>query len=264
MNEQGNELDAHDNVAQMLSALPRVEAPANFEFGVRAKIASGGRSRSPLIPFLKIAAPLALILLVTTFVFYYGTSPTADNSDVVQRPAIVEPPAASPLVVAAEAPAEIVSGPRVGDSLPVEPDRPTVEPIRVANSSPSVIRDRSTTARRIEGGSVDRTLESARTITAPGFESVSRGNENSSGAEISIREVLTTLGIAAVFSDGGWKINSAADGSLAHRSGIRAGDVIESIDDRQLAETTSFKGSFSGKMFRVRRDGKLITLELRN
>ena len=57
----------------MLSALPRVEAPGNFEFGFRR--ASRQDVESNAMGFrsvLKLAAPLALILVVTAFVFFTG------------------------------------------------------------------------------------------------------------------------------------------------------------------------------------------------
>jgi len=91
-----------------------------------------------------------------------------------------------------------------------------------------------------------------------------QNSDFSTEAEVSVREVLQTIGIDADFADGGWRVRSAADRSVSGRSGVRAGDFVEAIDDKVLTETTVFRGMGSGKTLRVRRDGKQLTLNLRN
>src|SRR5688572_25753617 len=72
-------------IGELLAALPRVEAPPNFEYGVKAKIAARSESgRTRFFPFLKIAAPLALVLVVASFVFYFGSMPANDVVSVNQ------------------------------------------------------------------------------------------------------------------------------------------------------------------------------------
>ena len=89
-----NELEARetDDVSNLLGALPRVEAPANFEFGVKARIAAGNRSpQASLVPFLKVAAPLSFVLLLAAFVIFYGIVPTNDNAPTVAAADPVQP-----------------------------------------------------------------------------------------------------------------------------------------------------------------------------
>ena len=107
-------------------------------------------------------------------------------------------------------------------------------------------------------------------ITAPGFESVTDPDRNvnvanvDAGREIPIREVLEMLGVKADFASGGWTVLSTADNSIAARSGVRSDDVIEAFNDRDLTEGTTLKAGFAGKSLRVRRDGKQVTLDLKN
>jgi hypothetical protein len=69
--ELKNGTEENREVTELLAALPRVEAPANFDFGVKARIAAGGsKGRSALFPFLKVTVPVAILLLIGTLCFY--------------------------------------------------------------------------------------------------------------------------------------------------------------------------------------------------
>jgi len=259
-----DERDAFDNesskVAALLSALPRVEAPANFEFLVKARIAEGAAPRASLVPFLKLAAPLSLVLVVALFlIFYSGRVPQDD--DVSVR----EATPSAPIVEVAPAEPMTVSGPRISDPIAVSPERVSSEPER---SGPVRRTTNSAPANRSHGGSVDRTLESANMIMPPGFESVNPRNRNSNanigGTGVPVRDVLDTLGVSGDFLNGGWKVRSAAPNSLAQRAGVRSGDVIEAIDGQPLMESTTFKGQFSPKTLRVRRNDNTLTLRISN
>jgi len=52
-------------------------------------------------------------------------------------------------------------------------------------------------------------------------------------------------------------------GSSAERSGLRAGDVVEGINDKPVSDKTSFNGKFAGKSVQVRRDGKIVRIDLK-
>src|SRR5688572_30074814 len=146
-----NEREALDNdsrkVVEMLSALPRVEAPANFEFGVKAKIAAGNSvSRSGLFSLLKVAAPLSLVLLIGAFVVYYGTLP---GDESVAKVNDIAPVQTSPIANDVQAPAREamseappqVSGPRVAEND--EPEVATVSPDSKRTTTPTRRIDRS-------------------------------------------------------------------------------------------------------------------------
>ncbi len=75
-----DELDAAGgDVAKLLRALPRVDAPENFIFRIKARIAEGSATQSRLLPFLRLAAPLALVVLVGAFVVFYNGLPSPDE-----------------------------------------------------------------------------------------------------------------------------------------------------------------------------------------
>ncbi len=257
-------------VGELLAALPRVEAPANFEFGVKAKIAAGAEGgRTSLFPLLKIAGSLGIVLIVASLVFFYATLP----NEIV----VAEDPAPSRTEVAAssaETPAPIgTSGPVAVDDTIREDDARVsskarnADPIRERNA-PRRSRNRSTDPRP-DGNSLVRTLESANVIMPPGFESVDPRNQNRNSndgapSSTSLLDVIGILGIDANYTGGRWKVRSVTANSPAERAGVRANDVLEAVDAQTLSEKTSFRGSFSPKVLRVRRDGKSIDLDLQN
>ena len=50
--------------------------------------------------------------------------------------------------------------------------------------------------------------------------------------------------------------------SIAERSGLRVGDVMEAIDDRPIDPL--YKGTFGVKSISVRRDGNVIKIDIKN
>ncbi|MEO8573000.1 MAG: PDZ domain-containing protein [Pyrinomonadaceae bacterium] len=266
-----SKFDAFDtddgDVTALLRALPRVEASTNFEFGVKARIAKGDSRRWTFIPFLKVAAPLSLVFAVAGFGIFYGTLPAENGNQVAEAPVKVEPP-----VVTARNETEIAAPKAMPDTtsvvLPAVPERASIAPRK-----PRVIQ-REASSRAIDrsgGGSLDSSLGSANTILPPGFESANpRGtnlntnlNANVGATQIPLRDVFGMMGISAEFVNGGWTVRSAVETSTSARAGLQAGDVIESVNGQQLIQTTVFKGEFSGRSLRVRRDGKTIDLNLR-
>ena len=268
-------LDADSRrVVELLSALPRVEAPGNFEFGVKARIAAGEvhPGKNPF-GFVKVVAPLALVLVVALFGLFYRTMPSEDVASA-PRTETISPQQSGPI-------AQNDTTPKQSDPIPA--DTPEPEPMVASGSgsqaatSTGKLNRRSATPRSglietpglappvIQPGSIDRAVEAANVIDPPGINSNlgRNSNSNSAGASIPVREVLEMLGVKAEFAGGGWAVRSTADNSIAARAGVKVKDVIEAINDQTLTEDTKLKGSFEGKSLRVRRDGKSMTISLR-
>ena len=260
-------LDADSSrIAALLRAMPRVEAPGNFEFGVKAKIAAAGRrSGWNLFPFLKVAAPLSLVLLVVASVMFYGSLPTEGDSptvaDTVRIDRPVQRPAEPPVQEKPEdpAPRQVDQGGHVQRvSAATNRTAPVRKTTRVQSYAPR------------KEGSVDLAVEAANVILPPGFESNLGRNPNANaggvndGAGIPIAEILQTLGLKAKFVSGGWIVQSITQNSVGDRSGVKVNDVIEALGDQVLGAGTTLKGGFGGKAVRIRRDGKQITIVVNN
>lgn len=270
MNEREvkNGFSTHDaldggDVAAMLNALPRVEAPENFEFRVKARIAQGAAPRTTLFPFLRVAAPLTLVLLIGAFVVFYGLLPERTEVPAVVATAEREPINVRPQSEVPVPPTQTVSGPQIEQSHEAIPDESYV-----AAGKPTAVR--RTAAPEIvkpsQGGSRDFSLNSVKPKLPPGFESVEpkslNGNANSSAANVPLLNVLGILGITADFANGGWKVRSVVENSVAARAGVRAADVIEAIDGQMIKGDSLVRGD--AKTFTVRRDGKQMNLSMAN
>ncbi len=251
MNErQGLDIE-NGEVAALLSTLPRVEAPGDFDFGVKARIAAtSSRPRTSFLPFLKVAAPLSLLLMVGAFVLLYGTlpgntpvGPVAEVSGPLDQPTSSKPePAAVPqLAIPVSTPqVDDRSGEQVAVAIPNQTRR--IGPVRRVNRVQPISVS--------EGGSIDSTLRIDRVIEAP--------------PDVPVRDILEKIGMKAEFVDGGWKVLSTTDNSIATRSGVRSDDVIEAVDGRPITEATTLKGGVEGKRLTVRREGKQVKLDLKN
>ena len=269
MDERG----APDNeVTALLGSLPRVAAPGNFEFGVRAKIAErrSTDARSSLLRHLKIAAPPALLLVVTGLVFFYDVSPPQELPSIVEsaeRPRfpVQEPPPA-------ESTRETVS---------TDLDPSMSQPVRTETRAASRRytgrertsgrafsgRDDQTRIDDGTGGYIDRTVRPANVIMAPGFEAMNpnrSANANiAGGVGEPVRNVLGILGVDVEFAAGEYKVSSVAEKSIGARAGVKAGDVIETIDGRAVHQETKLRGE-GPKNFVVRRGGKRVNLKVGN
>ena len=258
-------------LAEMLGGLRRVEAPGDFDMHLKAKIARGRaaepRSRG-LFPALRYAAPLSAVLVLAGFVGFSGILefdgegvPAVAQESVVSQPETDERTAITEPSVVSEQPAAEV------------PAAVAVQQREVAGRAR---RQAIRTSGRIEvkqpepeGGSKVETLKGPVDVLLPrGFEAAvpslpAKPDGFAQSSKVTVREVLSLIGIDAEFAGGGWKVRSAAAESVASRAGIKAGDVIESLDGAPLAENTVFTGNFTGKSMKVIRGGSPVTVELR-
>jgi hypothetical protein len=246
-------------VAAMLTALPRVEAPANFEFAVKAGIAKGSPSRSAFWPFLKTAAPLAMIVVVVGLGLLYYQRPDGAEVGVSSNPPVSNPALAPAQTEPAPAPSLTMTAPPQ-ETPPDQTQRASADRDRTVPTRRTTSSSSNTGAR---GGSVDRILHAGNVIMPPGTESANPRNRNANTAtaamtDMPVREVLNMFGVEGDFADGGWKVKSVKANSLGSRTKIAAGDVIESVDGQPVENDTKLKGGV--KTFTVRRDGKVITL----
>lgn len=245
-----------EKVAAVLGSLKRVDAPADFDFRVRARIAQGrpAEARTSWFPaFARVAAPAVMLAAVGG---YFGYNALYDTG-TVNVPVVADsgPVAPAPLVVPisneiAPAPAATTE---VAVKLPVNTDETLA-------SAPK--KDTTTTAVKKpempEGGSVDMAL---RETNRPG-NVVNTGNSSPvvPTSTLSVREVFSAMGIRASFSATGWRVSSSSGRAAA--AGLKTGDIIETVNGRAVGANTVFDEKFSGTTLRVKRDGATIQISL--
>lgn len=267
------ELDADQlKIAQLLGDLKRVDAPGDFDFRLKARIAATVQPSSTSVWNLRHAAyamPVLLVIMVATVLFMnQGETPMAD---AVQTAGI----SSQPSLEIAEEPAKPAD---LAGSFPQNRDSRTSETVRISNRSEIKPQPRASipllavkTLDRSEvrtGGSVDRALRSATNSIVPREFDLNRtgtpgrvGIENK--AALGDNEIFSMLGMGAEHRETGWTITSVRANTFADRSGLKQGDVIEAVDGSAAAKDSLFNGKFSGKVFTVRRDGRQIKIFLK-
>lgn len=249
-------------LSDLLGGLKRIDAPKNFDFRLKARIANTKpehlRPHRPF-PLWGYAAPLAVVLLAGAY--FVGTGVYSVDNNSVSGVQEAQPvantnylsPSKAETVPAIENPelAEVSEPKPASSALPVtEKDA----------SAPKKARRSSEPA----GGSFDTGLGSKEPILPRGL------NANSSSAKkpevfapISIQEILSTIGIKAEFDGSSIKVKSVVANSMAARSGIAAGDVLQTINGQRVTDKTKFESPFSVKSAGITRDGKSLQINLR-
>lgn len=236
-------------ISDMLGSLRRVESPGDFGFKVKAGIAerrpSNGR-RSWLPASAAVAAPLGLVLAIGG----YFTLTTYYSPSNVQAPQTAELlPAALPRSEAQEQ--RVVSQLPVTE-VPPEPlmvsRQPELQP-KTADLNTAV--KRTISARKAPPGNVGGSFD------------VTSGISREVNASLSAKDVLSNMGVDANLAGSSWTVGNVRQNTAAARSGLKPGDVIEAVNDKPISGATSFPGKFAGRTVRVRRDGKVIQVNVK-
>ncbi len=240
----------NDPVSRLLGGLKRVDAPGDFDFRVKARIASGrpvDRSTSWFPAAARFAVPLGLLLLIGGYFGFNGLYPAVD----VDSPAVAEMKVAGivpALPVSSDLPpalpANNVLPDRTSEKAPetVAKNEPAPKEKRIGRTEP-VLRPPGGYSKDISLGISDKPLERVTRISA--------------------RIVLSQIGINASYSGSSWKVGSVKQNSRAERSGVKSGDVIEAVDGQNLTEKTTFENKSSSKSIRILRDGKSMQIDLK-
>lgn len=247
-----------NDISRMLGSLKQIDPPRDFDVRVRARIAQGRPStgRSWLAATASVAAAVLVLSAAGYFGFrtYYSATP-ALQAIVVPMP--VEPNVGKPssnvdLPAAAEPMRNTVPStqPSTGDAIPGP--RP-----------PEIVRPKAQDKEQ-GGGSIDFSSKEGKRILPRGFNANPKLNANANSFQqgsVAVNDVLKQLGLDASSDDTGWRVRSVS--GQAERSGLKAGDVVEAIDERSLVKKVSLSGTVTGKTLRVRRDGKMVEIALR-
>jgi len=263
-----------DAVAGLLGSLPRVEAPNDFDFRVKARIAAGQPVRVSWFPsVVRVAVPLGLVLSVGGYFGYQSVyhSVTPETAVVANtEPKVGSTPAVAMDVATTNPAASPVSNDITSDKMVVKP--PVVDDKMIAGSNTGPVKSVETgTGVPINsdgpgGGSIDTGLKESRKVYAKGVDPRTRvlikPHEFENPAPISAKDVITQFGADIVYSESGWKVTSVRGDSIAEKAGLKSGDVVEALNDKRLAEKTTFRGPFASKSIRIKRDGQTVLIDL--
>ena len=236
MREQIPNTENDESVINLLGKLKRVNAPENFEFGVRARIAKGEpKELAGPFAFLKIAVPTAALAGLAAFLYVSGfMSGDIPSVQVLEQPTRQE--VVKPVTIQTE------------DIASKEPEAATnVRETQIASARTNGANNKSRGAVDVVkqpngGGSIDQTLNPDRPIRRV----------------VHVQRVLESAGISAEFQGERCVANSVT--GPAERLGVKEGDVILTVNDVSIKPSTTFEEGVELKSVRVKRAGRNLKL----
>ena len=258
LNENDLPVDGDEAVSRLIGGLRRADAPGNFERRVMTTIAER-RDRRPRffrMPVLAYAVSLVLVVLVAGFVVLNLRQPDAAQPEV------------SSTLPARSAPAPTVQNevtPTPEDLIAAQPNEPDA-PAATDSSTRAASKNVSNSKRADRGGTVTFGQGQAKQVMPEGIEPDRPQSDANQGdvvtsSTISVSDLLDPLGLTVVYGTE-FRVTAVRQNSVAARSGVRVGDTLVSLDDKQLRQGTAFSSSGSFSTITVRREGKLVSLKL--
>lgn len=278
-----------EKIRDLLGNLKRVEAPNNFDFRVKARIASASPAgyRTAFLPVLRYVLPLGAILVVLTgfvlnglyFADEQSLSTVAENA--FQSP-ISETQTIKPGLI--ESNTAEISLPPIENSIASGVSGAAIVRVKNKNAATSEIAEplaseksagkpKTKFAAKEEnifdntGGTRFSALtEPKQIITPPG---INLNNVNKTTTDLpdfvktkplTAKEVLSQLGIDASYTNESWKVLSVRQNSPAESSDVRTGDVVEAIDGEKLTDKPMRSKTIEGKNLTLRRGAQKIEI----
>lgn len=265
--------DEHD-LRALCRALKKVEAPPDFDFKLKARLAAGRpahdfQPRRFGFAFRYALPALALVIIVGLLAYSGGFLSPNDNSPVVAGPAapqlnqaVEQNPAATRFAPPENAtPANSVA--LVTPAAPVAPEKALPKlPAPAPSLSKKALRKKEKDT--FVGTKVfASTEEKAKQPKLNGVIVPKNAPAIAGSNPIPVREVLSIMGIGADLENGRWTVKSVSANSVGEISGVKTGDVIEAIDDQPLATGTISDKTVNGKTITVTRRGERSRISLR-
>ncbi len=275
-NENETLSDDERRLREICLSLKKVDAPKDFDFKLRARIADSKASDfQPRFGFaFRYAMPaLALIMFLGLLAYNSGFWSSPNNQIIAGgNSETVSPTLPQNSVVSSFAPSETKETSNENSAaLPSNQNLPKVPERIVAEKRPQNSRIEKKRESKNDNfkGSDTSTFKIAPVIQPIEPENVPQNSQNNESQNIekinltSVKEILSTNGINADFENGKWTVKSVRANSLGESSGVKENDIIEAIDDQPLSAETVFNKTAGGKTITVTRKGEKSPFKLR-
>lgn len=248
-----------NRVWEMLGGLGKVEAPKDFYFGVKARIAdakSGDfQPQTNFFPALRYIMPLGFVIVLLSFValsglYFVGTqeTPMASEQKPLTTPAKTENLPKNDLVAANK----IDEKQLVETVEDTSPEKLVIDEqkivfnegkskVLVAESKDKKpkITDKTIIKEEEDIKSKDSAGTLSPTIIQPEFDSnkkVDAPVNPDTKKTTDIKEVLELSGIRTDSENGKLKVKSIGKNSIAERSGVKVGDLVLAINGKEITD----------------------------
>lgn len=257
-------LDDADEISRLLGGMPRVGIPANFDAGVKRRIAEA-RSRQArwwpvsFAPGFAVAA-IGILLIGVLFIYWTnGRNARESISISTEKHSISEAENTNSEDLGQNTPHKEM----IAESRSFDNGKPTGTEMAggsgKTDARPPDKRTQKIRRANREGGSVTRALRANAERTFPGGVRPSPAGEAGDG--IDIPAALSRLGIQSRF-DSGWQVVRVFQNSAAAVSGVQEGDVIEAINDNAVDQSSRIPVRQPIEKLSLRRNGQALVVEI--
>lgn len=266
-------------ITELVGSLERVSAPNDFEFRLKARIASG-KGESYQIGYwqwLRYLLPVGATAFVLAFVLY-GTNFFAPSKTDDQR-ANVEPTKSEEVVtMPLGMPSNTViavSNSNKAEDLPVNSVGQKDFPRKSVEEKPIFILDSANLNKKgLPKKSTEEDGGGSRlsAITTPPVrlpvnlnpdKELEKPQDFENSQAFTAEQILKNIGIETVTENNKLKVKSIRQNSPAGISDVREGDFIEAIDSQKINGDSKARNLKGAKKIIVLRDGKSITIDLK-
>ncbi|MEO8074386.1 MAG: PDZ domain-containing protein [Acidobacteriota bacterium] len=271
-------------IQQMIKNLPRIDAPKDFDFRLKARIANARPTefQPRFLPVLRYILPLSVVVLIFTFVVINGVFFGRNNQTaeaVQQIPVESKTAQTNDLQTAPPEVAKIPAKPApqsdLADSNFPKVEEKEKEKIPVEKTNLVAVKSQKKTQPELPkekvidngGGSHDSAASYLRVITPNGIhvnDVVETSPNNEHKNDILTKQILLPLGIEIVSENGKRRVQSVKKGSIAERSGVKIGDLVEMIDGEKVSGDAVHNKTLQGKQITVLRGTEKVEITFDN
>lgn len=269
---------------QVIDGFQTVDAPNDFDFRVRARIADAKPDsfRPHFLPILRYVLPLSLVIVILALIVVNGIYSIDDKS----VPQIAQSTDKMPIqksessasitneqIVAANTPQRLETGDAAANLIPKqinnrrEPKAVVPETRLVAEKSvKKPVRVGNNDDKNFVGSQVSSQTQ-AQILTPKGFpQNQTTVNQSNfpTFSQVTVEQILSLLGIESVLEKGKRQVKKITANSVAERSKIQVGDIIEAIDGETLTDEPIRAKTIEGKKLIVTRGAEKLEILLRN
>ena len=267
-------------VWQMIDGLRRVDAPNDFDFRVKAKIANAKPAdfQPRFFPVLRYVLPLSLIVLVFGLLAF-NTSFFFGSNDASQVAGVDTPPTpereispvnsfSSNQIAAANTTDETTALNIVNANVEVTENNQEEKIAAVKLlPKPRPNAPKNNVVNKFDGGSRDSTVSEG-TVQFPlnldPNQTVKTSPNGNNSNSVSVEEILNLLGVEVIKEGGNLKVKAVRENSSAERSDVKVGDVIEAINGVKLSAEPLRAKRIEVKKLTVARGAEKIVIVLQN
>lgn len=270
LNSERESLSADERkVCDLMGKLDRVDCPKNFDFRLKARIASADKKafQPSVWQTLRYILPVAACGLIVAFVMVqtgmFSTVNQTGNQIAISPNPNIQPfdgqQNSGQIFTVTNSTSPVIAS---AANRNASPNAPQSIDVALTNSSknrtalPKRSRDDEPTMSRDFGVKQNRKTLYPNGINPEKIKPVII--ENSNDKPILTNGVLDMLGISTDAVSGKLRVKNVRENSIADKSGIKAGDVIESLDDTKITQGETTLRSRDVKKITVSRDGKII------